>query len=40
MIRNSLRYEGWKSRKVIAADLKAIYGAKTVEEAELALTIN
>lgn len=38
MIRNSLRYVGWKSRKIVAADLKAIYGAKTLEEAELALT--
>ncbi|HEV2601204.1 MAG TPA: IS256 family transposase [Candidatus Babeliales bacterium] len=38
MIRNSLRYVGWKSRKVVAADLKAIYGAKTVEGAELALS--
>ncbi len=37
MIRNSLRYVGWKSRKEIAADLKKIYGAKTVEAAELAL---
>jgi putative transposase len=38
MIRNSLRYVPWKSRKIVAADLKAIYGAKTQEEAELALT--
>lgn len=38
MIRNSLRYVGWKMRKQVAADLKAIYGAKTLEEAELALT--
>jgi putative transposase len=38
MVRNSLRYVGWKTRKAVAADLKAIYGAKTVEEAELALS--
>jgi len=37
MIRNSLRYVGWKPRKLVAADLKTIYGAKTIEEAELAL---
>lgn len=38
MIRNSLRYVPWKSRKSVAADLKLIYGASTLEEAELALT--
>lgn len=37
MIRNSLRYVGWKNRKIVAADLKTIYGAKTLDEAELAL---
>jgi len=37
MIRNSLRYVSWKNRKAVVADLKAIYGANTVEEAELAL---
>lgn len=37
MVRNSLRYVGWKMRKAVAADLKAIYASKTVEEAELAL---
>jgi putative transposase len=37
MVRNSLRYVGWKDRKIIASDLKEIYGAKTVDEAELAL---
>jgi putative transposase len=36
-IRNSLRYVGWKERKAVAADLKKIYGASTVAEAELAL---
>lgn len=37
MVRNSLRYVSWKARKAVAADLRAIYGAKTLEEAELAL---
>jgi len=37
-IRHSLRYVNWKQRKVIAADLKRIYGAATQKEAELALT--
>ncbi len=37
MIRNSLRYVPWKSRKQVAADLKTIYGAKTLDEAELCL---
>jgi len=36
-IRHSLRYVNWKQRKVIAADLKRIYGAATLAEAELAL---
>jgi putative transposase len=38
MVRNSLRYVSWKARKTVAADLKTIYGAKTVDEAELALS--
>lgn len=38
MVRNSLKYVSWKDRKALAADLKAIYGAKTLEEAELALS--
>lgn len=38
MVRNSLRYVGWKNRKTIAADLRLIYNAKTIEEAELALS--
>lgn len=37
MVRNSLKYVSWKDRKALAADLKAIYGAKILEEAELAL---
>lgn len=36
-IRHSLRYVNWKQRKVIAADLKRVYGAATLAEAELAL---
>lgn len=38
MVRNSLKYVSWKSRKAVAKDLKAVYGAKTLEEAELALS--
>lgn len=37
MVRSSLRYVSWKKRKEVAGDLRAIYNAKTVEEAELAL---
>lgn len=36
-VRNSLRYVHWKERKAVAADLRAIYGAATVEQAESAL---
>jgi len=35
--RASLNYVGWKERKAVAADLKTIYRAATVEQAELAL---
>lgn len=38
MVRNSLRYVGWKDRKTVAADLRAIYTADTLDAAELALT--
>jgi len=38
MVRNSLRYVGWKQRKAVATDLKTIYGANTLEAAELALS--
>ena len=34
MVRHSLRYVIWKKRKEVAADLRAIYQAATVEEAE------
>lgn len=34
MVRNSLNYVGWKERKEVAADLKMVYHAATVEEAE------
>ena len=37
LIRNSLRYVPWKESKAVAADLKPIYQAATVAEAELAL---
>jgi len=35
MVRNSLNYVSWKLRKEIALDLRAIYAASTVEDAEL-----
>jgi putative transposase len=37
MVRHSLSYVGWKERKEVAADLKAIYRAATEAEAEQAL---
>lgn len=37
LIRNSLKYVSWKDRKFLAADLKKIYSAKIVQEAEMAL---
>lgn len=36
-IRSSLRFVSWKFRKALVADLKAVYGANTLAEAELAL---
>jgi transposase-like protein len=36
-VRHSLRYVSWKQRKEVAADLRAIYGAATLSEAEDAL---
>lgn len=33
-IRNSLRYVSWKDRKGLVQELKSIYGAKTLQEAE------
>ena len=36
-VRNSLKYVPWKERKSVAADLRAIYGAATLSEAEQAL---
>lgn len=38
MVRHSLRYVSWKQRKEVAADLKSIYHAPTVEQAEASLT--
>ena len=38
MVRHSLNYVGWKLRKEVAADLRAIYTAATVDEAERQLT--
>lgn len=36
-VRNSLKYVPWKERKAVAADLRAIYGAATLGEAQTAL---
>src|SRR5262245_8305470 len=36
-VRNSLRYVPWEERRAVAADLRAIYGAATLPEAEQAL---
>ena len=38
LVRQSLRFVGWKERKAVAADLKQIYGSATLDEAEMALT--
>lgn len=37
MVRNSLRFVPWQDKKEVAADLKAIYQSKTIDEAELSL---
>jgi putative transposase len=37
LIRNSLKYVGWKEKKQIAADLKSIYKASTTQAAKEAL---
>ncbi|MBU2733036.1 IS256 family transposase, partial [Acidithiobacillus ferridurans] len=37
MVRYSLNYVSWKLRKAVAADLRAIYSAATVAEAEAQL---
>jgi len=39
MVRNSLKFVSYKDRKKIAADLKQIYRAATVEQAEAALEV-
>jgi transposase-like protein len=36
-LRNSFKYVPWKERKAVAADLRAIYAAATLKEAEQAL---
>jgi putative transposase len=36
-VRNSLRYVPWKARKAVAADLRTIYSAPSLKEAETAL---
>ena len=37
MVRNSLKFVTWKERKAVAADLRTIYSAPTLEAAEAAL---
>jgi len=37
LVRYSLNYVSWKLRKAVAADLRAVYAAATVEEAEIRL---
>ena len=37
MVRHSLNYVSWKQRKAAAEDLKAIYSAPTIEQAEIAM---
>jgi|TARA_B110000263_G_scaffold247113_1_gene259321 putative transposase len=37
MVRNSLRYVPWKQRKAVATDLKLIYQAASLQEAEIHL---
>ena len=37
MVRHSLNYVGWKMRKAVAADLRSIYAATTLEAARAAL---
>ena len=36
-LRNSFKYVPWKDRKAVAKDLRAVYGAATIEEAEQSL---
>jgi putative transposase len=36
-IRNTLRYVSWKDKKELSRDLKAVYGASTLEEANSAM---
>ena len=37
MVRNSLNFVSWKERKEVAADLRVVYTAATVDEASVAL---
>ena len=38
MVRNSLNYVAWNKRKEVAADLRLVYSAATIDEAEQALS--
>lgn len=37
LVRHSLAYVSWKQRKAVAADLRAVYSASSVDEAQIAL---
>jgi putative transposase len=37
MVRNSMRFVSYKDRKAVVADLKQVYRATTVEQAQTAL---
>jgi transposase-like protein len=37
MVHHSLNFVGWKVRKQVAADLRRIYAATTLDKAEIAL---
>ncbi len=37
MVRNSLNHFGWNKRREVAADLRLVYSAATIDEAEQAL---
>jgi hypothetical protein len=40
MVRHSLNYVSWKLRKVVAADLKTIYAAATVDEVRISAIVD
>ena len=38
IVRNSMKYVSWKDRKLLAADLRKMYSAQAVDDAETVLT--